>query len=55
MHVTEEVARMYGTDARALFQEIDPLDEINKRIRQHDVQPRPGEGSRWSSRFSRRT
>lgn len=53
-HVTEEVARMYETDARTFFRDIDPIAEINKRIAGMFDEPQaPRDASSWAARFSK--
>ncbi|MBB6255214.1 hypothetical protein [Nitrospirillum iridis] len=60
--VTEEVARMYGTDPRTFFRDIDPLAEIAERMRVlgHGQEPdpnppSPSSGSRWADRFGKKS
>lgn len=54
IHVTEEVARMYETDARTFFRDIDPIAEIDKRIADMSDEPEPPVGaSSWAARFGK--
>lgn len=61
--VTAEVARMYGTDPRSFFRDIDPMAEIGKKMRSMgydaDAEPPPDPdpptgNSSWVSRFGKR-
>lgn len=55
-HVTAEVARMYGADARKFFQEIDPIAEINRRMEEMSPEKPPSDGRpTWASRFKKRS
>ncbi len=58
LKVTEEVARLYGTDARKFFREIDPLAEIAKQIANIDGEsqenPPNNNQSSWTSRITDR-
>lgn len=56
--VTEEVAGLYGTDARTFFRDIDPLAEIEQKMcqpgsdQERDLDQSPPDGlTRWTDRF----
>jgi hypothetical protein len=55
LKVTEEVGRMYGTDPRKFFRDIDPLAEIAEKIANMDNEleekPSDDKPSSWASRF----